>query len=204
MKGNKLEKELYKYLSHNFMEHERKGIRGMSEGGCNQEKNRFIALKGVESMSSEKTKRRWVWAYIYVKIAELVVFAVSIMGSGIISYYAMDPRPFDFFILILSWLALAWEAVYCIYRVFVLYKGERFRIPMTLLIIPSLPGWYSLFRILTGIAIPAMEEFNTRAWVLPYFMPMIAILMLLYDIHFITREDDAKIDAENREKKKET
>lgn len=137
-------------------------------------------------------KRNWVWAYICVKLVEIAAAAVVIVGGSVITAAGMDTEPFVPFVQALIYAAFIWETVYCLYRVIFLYEGERFRIPMTLLIIPSIPGWYALFSRLTGIENMAMEVFNLRVWVLPYFMPLIAILLFFYDINIMSRIDEKR------------
>ena len=80
-----------------------------------------------------------------------------------------------------------WEVVYWFYRIIFLYEGQRFRIPMTLLVIPSIPGWYSLFSELTGIQNMYMERVNAHLWVLPSFFLMIAILLFFYDYNVVSK-----------------
>ena len=67
---------------------------------------------------------------------------------------------------------------------------------MTLLVIPSIPGWYSLFREFTGIQNMMMERVNAHLWVLPSFLPMIAILLFFYDYNVVSKIN------ENEEKEK--
>ena len=96
-------------------------------------------------------------------------------------------------------MAFAWEVVYWLYRVIFLYEGQRFRIPMTLLVIPSIPGWYSLIRELTGIQNMMMERVNAHLWVLPSFLPMIAILLFFYDYNVVSKINE-KEEKEKTEK----
>ena len=58
---------------------------------------------------------------------------------------------------------------------------------MTLLVIPSIPGWYSLFSELTGIQNMYMERVNAHLWVLPSFFLMIAILLFFYDYKVVSK-----------------
>ncbi len=147
-------------------------------------------------MKSDRARKKWVWAYIYVKLAELALAAVVAVGDGIVMSTGIGREPFLPFLQILIYAAFAWELVYCLYRVIFLYEGQRFRIPMTLLIIPSIPGWYAFFSDLTGIQNMMMERINAHLWVLPSFMPMIAILLFFYDYNVVSKIN------EREEKKK--
>ena len=43
-----------------------------------------MVKKGVNSMRSDSAKKKWVWAYIYVKLVELALIAVVAVGGGIL------------------------------------------------------------------------------------------------------------------------
>lgn len=146
-----------------------------------------MVKKGVNSMRSDSAKKKWVWAYIYVKLVELAMIAVVAVGGGIVMSTGIGWEPFIPILRVLIYAAFAWEVVYWFYRIIFLYEGQRFRIPMTLLVIPSIPGWYSLFSELTGIQNMYMERVNAHLWVLPSFFLMIAILLFFYDYNVVSK-----------------
>ena len=150
-------------------------------------------------MRSDRAKKKWVWAYIYVKIAELVAAGIVMVGGDVLFASGISLSSFEPFVKILLYVAFAWEVVYWLYRVIFLYEGQRFRIPMTLLVIPSIPGWYSLFREFTGIQNMMMELVNAHLWVLPSFLPMIAILLFFYDYNVVSKINE-KEEKEKTEK----
>ena len=102
-------------------------------------------------MRTEQGKRKWVKAYLYVKFAELVAFAVVVVGSGIVTSMYMDPAMFWPALRALLCAAYIWEMIFIFYRVFFLYPGEKLAILWMALAILEVPGWYALFRDLTGI-----------------------------------------------------
>ena len=60
-------------------------------------------------MRTEQGKRKWVKAYLYVKFAELVAFAVVVVGAGIVTSMHMDPAMFWPVLRALLCAAYIWE-----------------------------------------------------------------------------------------------
>ena len=68
-------------------------------------------------MRSDRAKKKWVWAYIYVKIAELVAAGIVMVGGDVLFASGISLSSFEPFVKILLYVAFAWEVVYWLYRV---------------------------------------------------------------------------------------
>ena len=145
-------------------------------------------------MRTEQGKRKWVKAYLDVKFAELVAFAVVVVGSGIVTSMYMDPAMFWPVLRALLCAAYIWEMIFIFYRVFFLYPGEKLAILWMALAILEVPGWYALFRDLTGIQFLPVEPWIYRLWLLVRLTPLLVVFSFCVDINIISRSEDSKID----------
>lgn len=155
-------------------------------------------------MRTERAKKNWVKAYIYVKLAELALVCVAWVGGDVLYASGMDRDLLDPLWTVLLWAALVWEVVYWVYRAIFLYAGVRFRIPMTLLTIVSIPGWYALFSDFLDFKILQLERLIThRMWYLPALTPLMVLLTFCFDINIMSKitEKEEKERKENAQEK---
>lgn len=145
-------------------------------------------------MRTEQAKQKWVKAYLYVKFAELVAFAVVIVGQGVVISMDMDPALFWPALRALLCAAYAWEMVFIVYRVVFLYPGEKLAFLWMALAILAVPGWYALFRDLTGIQFLPVERLISRMWLLVRLTPLLVVFSFCVDINIISRAEDSKIE----------
>ena len=63
-------------------------------------------------MRSDRAKKKWVWAYIYVKIAELVAAGIVMVGGDVLFASGISLSSLEPFVKILLYVAFAWEVAY--------------------------------------------------------------------------------------------
>ena len=85
--------------------------------------------------------------------------------------------------------------VFIVYRVVFLYPGEKLAPLWMALAILAVPGWYALFRDLTGIQFLPVERLISQLWLLVRLTPLLVVFSFCADINIISRSEDSKIGA---------